>query len=73
MKVHKFTIYVIDPNYEQSSEDLKVNIENGFEDQIVHYGEIESKEIGEWDDDNFWNFDNHRKDTLEKEFKSIKV
>lgn len=68
MKVHKFELYIIDPNYEQDVDDLKVNIENALDDQIIHYGEIKSKEIGEWSDNNFWNFSNHKKSTLAKEF-----
>ena len=67
MKIHKFTIFIADPNYEQDIRDLKVNIENGLNDQIVYFGEVQSKEIGEWKNNNFWNF-SHKPQTLNKEF-----
>lgn len=73
MRLDKFVLYIADTNYEQSVEDLKANIENGLSDQILHFGEVESVEIGEWDDDNFWNFNNHRKSTLDAEFQRMKA
>lgn len=72
MKVHKLTIYVADPNYEQSLEDIKTGIDQyGLEDQIVLFGKTESIEIGEWKDNSFWN-KNHKQETLEKEFNKYK-
>jgi hypothetical protein len=72
MKVHRLIIYVADPNYNQSLEDLKASIDQyGLEDQIVYFGKTESIEIGEWEDDSFWN-KNHKSETLEKEFNKYK-
>jgi len=62
--IYKITLYVAEINNVFGLEDIKTGIENALDDNLISFGKCETKDLGEWDDDNKWNFSNKNPDKL---------
>ena len=67
--MHKITVYVIEIGNEYSLKEKQLEIESALDDNLVHFGECETADIGEWHDDHTLNFCDLPEEVFEGYFK----